>query len=169
MRVFYHNTTPYFQSQWVDFPLKAGTYSFNQILSDRSGTPLFSAAHGLQSFPSVQTNNAAYTQYGAGVLAKITFPSLRGIITSDKIIELQKAELVVRPVGSTYDAYKFKLPDNLSLLQTDATDVIGAAVVSNVPPVTDEIYGTGSYYKFNVTSYINALLTTAGSEDRGFF
>jgi hypothetical protein len=42
-------------------------------------------------------------------------------------------------------------------------------VVSNVPPVTDEIYGTGAYYRFDVTSYINLLLTTAGSEDKGFF
>ena len=169
MRVFYHTTTPYLQNLWVDFPLKATTYSFNQILTDRSGTPLYSATPGLKEIPSELTGGVGFTQYGAGVLLKITFPSLRGILSSDKIIELQKAELIVRPLASSYDLNKFKLPGNVSLLLTDATNGIGSPFGTSVPPVTDEIYGTGSYYRFDVTPFINALLTTPGSQDKGFF
>ncbi|MFI5186764.1 MAG: DUF4270 family protein [Chitinophagales bacterium] len=169
MRIFYHTTTPYLQSQSVDFTLKGGTYSFNQIITDRTGTSLYPATPGIKEFPSEQTNNLAFTQYGAGVLLKITFPSLKGIIATDKLVELQKAELMVRPVAAGFDFNKFKLPDNLSLAQTDGTNTVGSYAVNNVPPVTDEIYGLDTYYKFDVTSYINTLLTTAGGEDKGFF
>lgn len=169
MRVFYHATTPYFQSQWVDFTLKAGTYSFNQIVTNRNGTSLFSASQGLKEFSSEQTNNIAFTQFGAGVLLKMTFPSLKGIITTDKIVELQKAELLIRPVAQGYDFNKFKLPDQLSLAQTDATNVIGTTTVNNIPLVTDEIYGLGTYYKVDVTPFINTLLTTTGNQDMGLF
>jgi len=170
MRVFYHATTPYLQNLWVDFPLKEGTYSFNQIISDRTGTSLFSASPtGIKEFFSQQTNNESFTQYGAGVLLKMTFPSLKAIVTTDKIVELQKAELIVRPIAPAYDFNKFKLPDNLSLAQTDGTNNIGTTIGTDVPPVTDEIYGVGTYYKFDVTSYINTLLTTANSGDMGIF
>jgi len=76
---------------------------------------------------------------------------------------------VLKPIPSSYDFNKFKLPDNLSLYQTDETNTVGAVAVSDVPPVTDEIYGTGAYFKFDVTAFINTLLTTAGTEDKGFF
>jgi hypothetical protein len=169
MRIFYHATTPYLQNQFVDFPLTSSTHSFNQIITDRTGTPLYSATPGLKEYFSDQTNHSAFTQYGAGVLLKIIFPSLKGIVTTDKIVELQKAELLVRPVPSTYDFNKFKLPDHLSLYQTDGTNTLGALSVNNIPLVTDEIYGVGTYYRFDVTSYINTLLTTSGNTDKGFF
>jgi len=169
MRIFYHTTTPYFQNQFVDFPLTANTHSFNQVITDRTGTLLYPSTPGIKEFPSEQTNHVAFSQYGAGVLLKITFPSLKGILTTDKIVELQKAELLVRPIPSGYDFNKFKLPDNLSLFQTDGTNTLGAVVVNNVPLVTDDIYDVGTYYKFDVTSYINTLLTTSGNTDKGFY
>ncbi|HEY2721940.1 MAG TPA: DUF4270 family protein [Chitinophagaceae bacterium] len=170
MRIFYHLTTPFFESQAIDFRLIANTFSYNQILSDRTGTSLANATGpGLKEFPSSQTNNLAFTQYGAGVLMKVTFPSLKGIISTDKIVELQKAELVIKPIGGSYDINKFKLPDDLSLMQTDATNLLGAVVVNNVPPVTDETFGLNTYYKFDITSFVNTLLTTDGNQDEGFF
>jgi hypothetical protein len=169
MRVFYHNTTPYFQSSWADFTLKPGGFSFNQVIPDRSGTPLHSTASGTKEFPSEQTDNMAFTQYGTGALLKLTFPYLKGIMTTDKIVRLQKAVLIIRPIGSSYDFNKFKLPASLSLVQTDATNAIGQTLVGAIVPVTDEIYGVNTYYQADVTSYINTLLTTTGSEDNGLF
>jgi hypothetical protein len=170
MRVYYHTTTPYNQSLSVDFPLKSGFFSFNQILTDRTGTPLYSPSPvGVKEFFSTQTNNESFTQFGTGVLLKAIFPSLKSIVTTDKIIELQKAELVFRPIGSSFDFNKYVLPNSLSLAATDATNSIGGNVATNVTPVIDEIYGTGTYYKFDVTSYINMLLTTTGNSDKGLF
>ena len=169
MRIFYHTTTPYFQSQWVDFPMKPGSYSFNQLTTDRAGTSLYSPGTGLKEISSEQTNNESFTQFGAGVLLKMTFPSLRGIVTTDKIVELQKAELVVRPVGTSFDLNKFKLPETLYLAATDGTNSLGSPVTNSIAPVTDEIYNADTYYKFDVTSYINTLLTNTGYQDKGFF
>lgn len=169
MRLYYHTTTPYLQNQVVNFPIKISPLSFNQITTNRLGTPLFTTTKGIVEIPSTKTGNVGFTQFGAGVVAKFTFPTLKGILATDKIVELQKAELVVRPILSSYDNNKFKIPDNLSLFQTDETNTVGSLASSNVPPVMDEIYGSGAYYKFDVTSYINTFLTTGGTENKGFF
>jgi hypothetical protein len=176
MRVYYHTTVPYPESRSIDFASKANGYSFNQVITDRTGTSLYSTSAGTKEFSSEQTNNMAFTQYGAGVLLKMIFPSLKGIMTTDKIIKLQKAELIIRPVAQSYDNLKFKLPASLYLTQTNGTNVIGSAVLDStlsdtqsISPVIDELYGVNTYYRFNITSYINSLLTNSGTEDAGFF
>lgn len=169
MRVFYHTTTPYFDSKSFDFTLKSGAYNFNQVIADRTGTPLFSSTTGTKEFLSENTNNIAYTQYGTGVLLKLTFPSLKGLITTDKIIKLQKAELIIRPLGDSHDFNKYKLPTALSLITTDGTNTIGSSIAANIVPTTDEIYGTDAYYKVDVSSYINTLLNSTGGGDQGLF
>lgn len=174
MRVFYHLTTPSYQSQVVDFTSLNNTYAFNQIVTDRTGTQLYSAA-GIKEFPSEQTNDIAFTQHGAGVLMKVTFPSLKGILQSSNTVKLLKADLLIKPVGQSYNSF-LKLPSSLILARTDATNTIGSQLSDAsgssalvVQPVIDEIYGVDTYYLFTVTSYVNVLLTTAGSETNGFF
>jgi len=165
LRIYYHTTVPLPASNSIDFPAKLNTFSFNQILTDRTGTLL--SLPSTKEYPSELTNHISFTQYGAGVLLKIIFPSIKGILTTDKIVKLQKAVLVIRPMGQTYE--KLKLPGSLYLAQTDATNTIGAVVGNDTPPVEDEIYGLNTYYKIDVTSFINGLLTTSGTDDRGVF
>ncbi|HVT85083.1 MAG TPA: hypothetical protein VHD35_07755 [Chitinophagaceae bacterium] len=175
MRVYYHLTTPVFQSQFADFTSLNNTYAFNQIITDRTNTSLYSTTPGNKEFPSGNTNQLAFTQYDAGVLLKVTFPTLKGILQSDAIVKLLKAELIFKPEAHTYNGY-FKLPPALFLAQTDATNNIGAQVydstgsaVLKVSPVIDNIYGINTYYRYNITSSINNLLTTPGTENSGFF
>ena len=165
LRIYYHTTVPLPVSSSIDFPVKANSFSFNQILTDRTGTSL--NLPSTKEYPSELTKSISFTQYGAGVLLKIIFPSIKGIISTDKIVKLQKAVLVIRPMGQTYD--KLKLPGSLYLAQTDATNTIGPVVGSATSPVEDEIYGLNTYYKIDVTSFINGLLTTTGTDDRGVF
>ena len=77
MRVYYHLTTPSFQSLYVDFTSLSNTYAFNQIITDRSSTLLYSNVPGTQEFPSANTNNLAFTQYGAGVLLKVAISFIK--------------------------------------------------------------------------------------------
>ncbi|HYM92936.1 MAG TPA: hypothetical protein VET23_02270, partial [Chitinophagaceae bacterium] len=175
LRVFYHLTTPIFQSEFTDFTSLANAFAFNQVLTDRSNTPLFSSTPGVKEFPSEKINDLAFTQYGAGVLLKATFPSLKTILQSDNLVKLLKAELLVKPERHTYNSF-FKLPATLFLSQTDASNTIGAQVydstgsfVQKIPPVIDNIYGINTYYRYEITSYINNLLTTSGTENSGFF
>jgi uncharacterized protein DUF4270 len=165
LRIYYHATVPFPVSSSIDFPVNANSFSFNQILTDRTGTLL--NLPSTKEYPSELTNGSSFTQYGAGVLLKLTFPSIKGILSTDKIVKLQKAVLVIRPMGQTYE--KLKLPGSLYLAQTDATNTIGAVVGTAAPPVVDEIYGLDTYYKIDVTSFINGLLTTTGADDRGVF
>ena len=114
LRIYYHTTVPLPVSNSADFPGRANSYSFNQILTDRTGTLLNLSR--IKEYPSELTNDISFTQYGAGVLLKVLFPSIKGILSTDKIVKLQKAELLIRPMGQTYD--KLRLPESLYLAKS---------------------------------------------------
>lgn len=175
MRVAYHLTTPAVVKKYIDFPMLTNTYTFNQILTDRTGTPLAGSSNIVTEYHSSITNNVSYMQEGAGLFAKLTFPSLRDLIKNDNIVRLVNADLIIRPAALSFDRYKLPLPPQLHLATTDGSNIIGSQVMTSAAeviyasPVIDDLYGENNYYKFNITAYINALLTTPGSEDDGFF
>ena len=175
MRLFYHTSIPYTEKKQVDFPSLANTYAFNRVVSDRSGT-LLQGVSGLTEISSSLTGHASYTQVGAGLYSKITFPSLKGILENDQLVKLIDAKIVLRPLRTSFDLYQFRLPDSLYLARTDASNIPGSLVydptgttVQYANPVIDELYGLNSNYSFDVTAYINNLLTTDGTADDGFF
>lgn len=175
MRVAYHHTIPAIEKKYVDFTMNPNSYTFNQVLADRTGTTLPSSGSRLQEISSSQTGNVAFTQYGTGLLLKMTFPSLRDIIRNDDIVKLLKAELIIRPAYLSFDRYRYKLPSSLYLAQTNGSNIIGETILDStganqvIAPSIDAIYGENSHYRFNVTGYINQLLVNPGSEDYGFF
>ncbi len=176
LRVHYHTTIPQPENHFIDFTSLANGYAFNQVLSDRSGTALISTSTGITELPASQTNDLSFLQPGTGIYLKMTFPSLKTILASDKVIKLIKAELFIRPPGNSFDKNKYKLPSQLYLLQTDASNTTGDAILDSTGsgvqyaiPVTDDVYGENNYYRFNVTPYINNMMTTSGGHDDGFF
>ena len=178
MRLIYHHTTPAIENKYVDFPFLANDLVFNQVLADRTGTTLagISGSPGVKEISSLLTGNHAFSQYGTGILLKLTFPSLKGVIKTDNIVKLVKAELIFRPAALSFDRYRYMLPSSMYMLQTDGSNTGGAQVLDSTGlntayglPVIDEVYGENTYYRFNVTAYINRMLNTAGSEDDGFF
>jgi hypothetical protein len=177
MSVHYHSTIPQPVNYQIKFSSLANTYSFNQVIADRTGTGLVSAGiNNLTEIPASQTNNVSFLQPGTGVFLKMTFPSLHGILSGEKIVKLVKAELYVRPAYLSFDKNKYKLPSPLYLNQTDESNVFGDQVVDTsgtgvlyTYPVTDDIYGENNFYRLNITSYINGLLTNTGTEDNGFY
>ena len=115
-------------------------------------------------------------QSGAGLLLKLTFPSLQDILKVSSTVKLINATLVVRAAEQSFDAYKYKLPATLFLAQTDASNAINTVVYDATgtsalysTPESDYIYNTNASYTFDVTSYINSLLNTAGSGANGFY
>jgi Domain of unknown function (DUF4270) len=174
MRVFYHTTVPDLENKSVDFISVANSFAFNQIITDRTGTVLYSTSRQ-KEFAASQTNNLAFTQYGTGVLLKMTFPTIKGILGTTDIVKLKKAELIIRPQGKSFDPFIYKLPSSLYLAQTDGTNTIGPSVLDSagqveyIAPVIDDIYGLNTYYRFDVTSSVNQILTNSGTDDHGFF
>lgn len=175
MRLNYHTISPLPENKFLDFTMETGSYSFNQITPDRSGTGLPSSAAGGREIASSQTNGMAFTQYGTGLLLKLTFPSLRTLLNNDDIVRLLKADLIVRPVQQSFDYNRHKLPAKLYLASTNGTNSIGATIPDStgadqlIEPAFDFIHGENTHYRFNVTGYINELLTTTGTSDYGFF
>jgi Domain of unknown function (DUF4270) len=174
MRIYYHQSTPFFEKGTKDFPLIVNDYSFNQLRTNRSGTALFSNVPGKKEFPSSQTNKQAFSQTSTGVLTKITFPSLKNILYISKIIKPLRAELILKPVAYSFNATTYKLPPTLFLYATDASNIIGGNVYeSNTKvgsnPFVDNIYNANSEYRFVVTDLINALLQNSSTAASGVY
>lgn len=170
MRVNYHTSTPFPVTHYIDFISEVNTEAFNQILSDRGGTGLVSSNKGVNEIPSSQTHHLSFSQPGTGLYLKLIMPSLKGVLLSEDIVRLLKAELVIRPLYQSFDQYRYKLPSKVYLLQTNGSNIPGASVGGQaVDPVIDNIYGENNYYSYDVTSYINTLINTAGSEDDGVY
>jgi hypothetical protein len=172
MRVYYHTNTPNDVNYVVDFPMLANTLTYNQIKADRTGTGIVSTTPGVSELPASQTGGYSYTQLGTGMASKISFPGLRGILLNNQYLRLLKAELILRPAPLSFDREKYRLPDRIELLSTDATNINQGSLTDSTgnnvlyaTPVVDEIYGKNNYYRFDITTYINHLLSTPGSED----
>ncbi len=180
MRLYYHITFPYPTSRYKDFAVSKNDLAFNQLITNRKGTQLQTSGTtgitGLTEYPSTSTGNQSFFQSGAGVLLKLTFPSLRNILQLSNTVKLINATLNLRVPAATYDAYKFKLPAPLYLAHTDASNSLGAEL-SNVTgtglltsyPQVDYIYNTTATYSFDVTTSVTTLLNTAGSSASGFY
>lgn len=178
LRVHYHLTIPYPQSAFIDFTSLANEYAFTQILPNRTGTGLVPSAPGVSELFPDNTKGVSVFQTGTGLSLKMIFPSLRQILNKENgaLVKLLKAELIVKPKSYSYDLYENKLPASLSLGQTDETNGLGSVLLDStgqnalvVAPVVDDVFGINTYYRFNVTNYINQLLTTTASEKKGFY
>lgn len=175
MRVHYHTTIPYPEDHYIDFTSLANDLAFNQRLTNRSGTGLVPGITGITEIPLEKSNGFSFMQPGSGMYLKTIFPSLRSILGNTNIIKLLKAELIIRPAYLSFDNNKYLLPSRVYLIQTDESNIAGNVILDSTGaqlytnPVIDNLYGENNHYRFNVTPYINQILTTAGSEDAGFF
>lgn len=176
MKLYYHTTVPTYQQHVIEFTLARTAYQYNQLLSNRTGTPLEPLRAGEQEFFTSKQYPYAFTQSGAGVMMKMKFPSLRNILGLGSIVKLLNAKVVIKPVEQTFDTYGYRLPDTLYMAQTDATnnignfipDATGSATQYSIPSI-DYIYRLNTHYTFDVSSYVNYLLNTAGVTEDGVF
>jgi hypothetical protein len=175
MRVHYHTNTPYEELHHIDFPILQNHLAFNQVLADRSGTGITSRPGGVTEIPSSQTRDYSFTQPGTGLALKMIFPSLKDILLTKDYVKLLKAELIIRPANLSFDRHKYKLPVKLELAVTDGSNINNGLLSDSTGqktlfanPVIDAIYGANTYYRFNITSYINQLLQSPGN-DKGLY
>lgn len=175
MKLYYHTTIPVYQEHVILFSLARTDYQYNQVVSNRSNTALEPTFKGQTEFFTSEAYPFGFTQAGTGVMMKIKFPSLRNLLGMSSVVKLLNAKLIIKPVEQTFDDYGYQLPDTLFLAQTDATNTIGNALpgadgvsTQYAAPSFDYIYRLNTQYAFDVSSYINYLLTTAGNTEGGF-
>lgn len=176
MRMYYHSTIPYPVKQFKDFSISPGSIHFQQIIADRKGLAVDPLTAGQKAIASGLTNYEGYTQPNTGLLLKISFPTLPNIRQLSSTVKLLKATLVLQTSENSYDDYRLKLPENLLLAETDATNAIGNYVYSsdgsslvNASAAYDNIYDALPSYSFDVTSAVNGILMGTVSTEHGFF
>jgi hypothetical protein len=176
VRLHFHLTLPYRIDNTIDFILTRTSYQFNRVITDRSNTPL-APVPGQNEYFASNKYPYAFTQSGTGVLLKVKFPSLRDVLKINEVVKLMGANLILRQVKGTYDIASYRLPTQLFMAQTDASNVIGGALIDTTgagiqyrDPVVDWLYGINSYYNFNISSYVNNLLNNgSGAADGALF
>lgn len=171
MRLHYHTLNPLPENKFLDFHFYNNLYS-NQIITDRTGTTMSGLINN--EISASRTGNQAFAQSGTGVLLKMTFPTLRNILQLDTSVRLLKANLVLKVPKGSFDG-KSLLPEVLYFAQTDASNSFGAFLTNPLGefiaaiPTYDYLYGGATTYTVDLTTSINELMRTGGSENNGLF
>jgi hypothetical protein len=100
-------------------------------------------------------------------MPKIKFPYINEIKSMYSAYAIVKAELMIHPKEDTYNDF-FHLPKDLVLYETDRSNISGSIVYYNgntvyqeVSPSVDAESNTLTYYKFDITDFIQKQLKTS--------
>lgn len=183
MRIYYHEVGTTTSIKTIDFGLANKGFQFNNITTDRTGSPAAGIA-GLPPGSSAQTppatlstavGGAGYVQPATGLNVKLTFPYLNGIAHRPDFLSVVRAVLTVRPVGPSFTT-TWTLPPQLSPDLTDLNNLIGAPLPSSTTGaaqtgnmVVNYAIPQNTAYTYDVTNFIKAqiLNVAVGATDRG--
>lgn len=174
MRIYYHINGLFNTSQKLDFKYYNGdSKQFNQVLTDRSGTPLAGFGGADKEVSSTLTNNSSYLQYITGFTPKIMFPTLRSLLLRSDYLKILKAELIVKPL-TQYTSGPTPLPPLLYAYTTDQTNslqeplfIASSTGYQNGSLVIDPIYNSNTSYSYDVTAYLQQLITIGYANQKG--
>jgi hypothetical protein len=177
MRLHYRSPGVINTDATIDFPLNTNTNQFNNITADRTGTPIAAIGAGNKQIFSAQSQNAGYSQYISGVMAKIRLPYLRNILQLNDYVKIIRADLVIKPVKNSFTSY-YALPPNLRLSTTDQYNLPGADLTAYVSSTgaynvqygslyIDQLYGNETAYTYDVTAYLQAEIAKTDNNKDG--
>jgi len=136
---------------------------FNQILADRTGTPL-AGIKPYTPIPVYKTGNTTYIESGSGLMTKIEFPYLQSFFNSHQNLVINRAELIVQNKPGTYGP-GFRLPTFLQLYLNNPSNlnvpygVLSLDFVPSSPNVVERTYIGNieyGYYHFYITQFFGS-------------
>ena len=159
-----------------DRSLVAGAvYGYSQdLLQDNdhsvsTGTPIESLRAGTDyNLFSSESDHQVYLQGLTGMYINLEFPHLNNLNQKGRLVSIESAVLKLYPIKGTYNG-KYPLPKSLTLYTADQnnstqsviTDLSGNSVqTGNL--VEDNVYYEDTHYSFDITSFIQNNLGTAG-------
>ena len=177
MRLHYHVTAVFTQSKFLDFAFyNSDNKQFNEVKSDKTGTPLAVFNSTNKEIISTATGNRAYSQYLTGFIAKVKFPTLRSLLLRPDYVKILRAELIIHPLKNSYNSIT-PLPPQLLAVTTDQSNNMGPALsyaTSTGSPATqtgnlvvDQLYNENTTYTYDVTSYLQQLILVSSSNQNG--
>ncbi|MFP5041576.1 DUF4270 family protein [Parasediminibacterium sp. JCM 36343] len=153
----------------TDFTLANNQHHFNNIMVDRSKSVLKNIGPNNKIIPSSQLGNRAFSQYAAGVMAKVTFPSLKELLKVPNYAKILTAQLKVVPVRNSFDT-RFYLPPSVMVSTTDINNGIGnplstysssgALVAQEGNLYIDQTLGDNTAYTYDMSNFVKALIKT---------
>ena len=157
------------QSKTAEFYINSTYGQFNEFSYDKSGTGLSGfTSKKKQTINSSATNNTGYLHFNSGLFPKISLGNLLFLKELHPYIQVMKAELKIYPVKGSYGiGTNYSLPTAIELRQTDDENYItGAALATTDGTGTqygslniDNLYGENTAYTYDVTSFVNLLLS----------
>lgn len=157
------------QSKSAAFYINSTYGPFNEFTYDKSGTGIAGfTSKKKQLINSSLTNNTAYLHFNSGLFPKISLGNLLFLKELHPYIQVMKAELKVYPVKSSYGVgTNYSLPPAIELRQTDDENYItGTPLAASDGSGTqygslyiDNLYGESTAYTYDVTSFVNQLLS----------
>ncbi len=164
LRLYYRNlSSDAGTAAQVDFGV-AGR-RFNQLLADRQGTPLAALRSRSDAVSSRATGNLSFVQPGAGLRTRLTLPDLSQLKQVDKLLALNRVELVIHPVRASLKD-NTPPPARLLLYETNRLNQPVSPVYASGSTPVEGFYGFNSLsvegedqYVFVLDGYAAALLS----------
>lgn len=159
----------------LSFPYRS-TRQFNNIQFNHAG--LFFSSFNLfrkQLRSSAATGGKAVVSNFIPSFAKITFPDLLSVKELHPYLKIVKATLEIKPSGQTAH-YPYKLPPQLTMHVSNGdnrfdgvlSDLTGQQQQTGNLAI-DDLYGRETKYSFDVTQYINQLLSEGNYSNKALF
>lgn len=146
----------------------------NNIEYDRSGTDFAALSLSNKEIKTSATAGLTYVQAGTGVVAKMTFPSLKEFLLDDKV-SINKAELVIETTSTTSNTM-YEAPERLMLFVADADGIpvnyITAPYGSGIQQAglaAGNQLGKNGTYTFNLISYLKFVKSTNVYDDKSLY
>lgn len=173
MRLYYHQTDVFITNKYLDFHFyNTDNTQFNQVKSDRTGTPVSAFNNTNKEIASTATNNSIYLQYLTGFLPKIKFPTLRNLLLRPDYVKILKADLIIKPLKNSYNPIT-PLPPQLLAVSTDQTNTFGTTLTNATGGsqtgnlVVDYLYNENTMYDYDVTSYLQQQILITYANQNG--
>ncbi|CAL1520082.1 DUF4270 family protein [Chitinophaga sp. MM2321] len=164
MRLYYHTNEIITTVKYVDFKMTTPELQFNQVSTNRTGTPIAALDGTEKELPSTQTGNVAFIQPITGVATRIDLPYLKSLPQLGQYFKLMKVIMTVSPANGSTIGYR--LPPNLVLCAVnktnDVTDTLNYGTLT-----IDNMYNEHTTYTYDITSYCTAQLTATDNTARG--
>ncbi|AQG80410.1 DUF4270 family protein [Spirosoma montaniterrae] len=168
LRLYYHGNDLNQTRYELRFPMEY--HRFTQLTSNLSGSALQSLRSRTDAISSRQTGNVSFISAGAGLRTRLDIPALSQFSKPDRYVALNRAELVVQPVGVLRNDNALP-PIRLTLYETNNRQELLASVPGGASGSSAVLATYGWYYNdleqrdqyaFDLTGYVNnALLRQA--------
>lgn len=136
---------------------------YNQILAERSSTPLHALNTRKESLDSELTAGRAYAQGGDALFIRVEIPYLKSILIDNTDLILTQAVLSFRPIKGS-NKNNTPLPSHLKMYAVNDRNEIYADLLSppygagTVPLIEDVDLNRDTYYKVDITNFIESQL-----------